>query len=713
MIRRRDRYPGERMSWPKRILVLIGIGVLTGVVILVAGFGYLWNTLELPPEEPLAQTTFLTDANDQPLASFNAGENRTPVELEEIPLTLRDAVLATEDRNFYSHKGVDPRGIARALWVDINHGQTSQGGSTLSQQYVKTIYVGTDRTVWRKLKEAVLAVKLEQRESKDEILNNYLNAIYFGRGAYGVQEASQAYFDKDVKDLDLKESAYLAGLIRAPELADVTKAPDVAKQRRDTTLDSMVATGVITPQQRDEAVDTPLTTYVTPKATRTPTAISGSDKGTQYFVEYVKQTLVQKYGEQRVESGGLRVKTTIDLNMQAKAYDSVYGYLKPNEPSAALVTIDQTGAIKAMLGGRDFATSQVNLAVGRDGGGTGRQAGSTFKPFTLAAAIEDGVCRKQAYRGPATLTLPDADGGRPWKVSNFGNQGFGTIDLLTATANSVNTVYAQLNEDIGPSLTADMAKKAGIKSPVGNNVANVLGTASVSPLEMADAYMTFGLNGLRVDATPILEVKTPNGEVLEKIKTTKTRVMAENTAESVNLALQQVVQRGSGTKAQIGRPLAGKTGTTEDNGDAWFVGYTPNMSTAIWMGYPEGASRQMNNVRGIPVTGGSYPAIMFGNYMRQVVDRDSGNFTNPPDCRIARNNGNKNYTEDQESPTTTTSTTEVPEIQDRRGLLDFPGRGQDEERANRDDPQRRVTVPARPGQQGQPQLESPSGEEDG
>jgi 1A family penicillin-binding protein len=603
------------------------IGLITGVLIATFVLIYAWNALALPADQPLSETTFVRDRNGNQIAEFNAGEKRTKVDLEQVPEVLRQAVLATEDRSFYDHSGVDPRGIARALWVDIREGGATQGGSTLSQQYIKTTYVGTDVTLERKVKEAILAVKLEQRYGKDEILERYLNAIYFGRGAYGVQVASQSYFDKDVEQLELKEAAYLAGLIRAPELADVSNDPDEAKSRRDLTLNSMVETGYITPSERDEVVELDVGSYTSDRsAADEATTVTGN--GTQYFVDYVRRTLVQRYGEQRVLSGGLEVTTTLDGNLQAQGYQTIYGnnLTNPDGPSGALVSVDKDGGIVAMVGGRDWEQSQVNLAAGRDGGGSGRQPGSTFKPFTFAAAMEEGICRKEAYNGPAQMVFPGADNGRDWTVNNYESQGFGRIDLVQATANSVNTVYAQLNEEIGPRRTADMARAAGVVSPVDTNISNVLGTDSVTPVEMAGAYMTFARDGVRVPTTPIVEVKTSDGDILETLQPEQARVMSQSTAQNVNFALQQVVRSGSGRSAALNTPVAGKTGTTSDNTDAWFVGYTPTLSTAVWMGYPEGAQPMPG------VSGGGLPASMFGQYMRAVAPQNSGNFTSPPDC---------------------------------------------------------------------------------
>lgn len=646
--RRSSRLPRDRSERRllRRFLVASSLFIFLMLVVGVIATWGAYNAIALPPEVPLAQTTTVTDASGKQLAVFNDGENRVPVKLGDVPPVVIQAILDTEDHNYYEHHGVDPRGIARALYVDLRSGANVQGGSTITQQYVKQTYVGTERSVSRKVKEAILAVKLEQRESKDEVLERYLNTIYWGRGAYGIQTASRAYFGKDVQQLGLQEAAYLAGLIRAPETADAYKHPEVANQRRALTLGNMVRFGHISPQQEADVNAIPLTKYVVQKAS-TPVNVQSTAKGAEYFVEYVKKQLIARYGERLVQSGGLKVKTTLDATLQTKAYDSVYGFLKPGEPAGALVSLDQNGYVKAMVGGRDYKASEVNLAIGAAGGGSGRQAGSTFKPFGLASAIENGECYRETYRGPGTMQLPGWDPNDPDKtVKNFGNQSFGNIDLIEATENSVNTVYAQLVMKHSPESLVSVAKKAGITSKLQPNNSIVLGVDSVSPLELAASYLTFSQQGVRVTPNPILEVKNAEGQTLERAQPKRERVMDANTADVVNLALSQVVSGGSGRAANIGKPVAGKTGTTEDNADAWFVGYTPKLATAVWMGYPEGNSRKMTNVRGITVTGGSFPAQIFSSYMRVATAGDKAvDFEEPEPC-VPKNRPTTTTTDD-------------------------------------------------------------------
>ncbi len=637
----------------RRLLILVGaLAFFT-----IAGLWFVIGRVPLPAAGAQAQTTFLTDVNGARLASLDDGEDRVAVRLDQVPDVLVDAVLAVEDRSFFEHQGLDPGGIIRATWSDIRGRGSLQGGSTITQQYAKTAYVGRERSLWRKLREAVVAIKLERKFDKSEILERYLNAIYFGRGAYGVQAGSRAWFGKDVGQIGLREGAYLAGLIRSPERAGFDKHPEEATRRRNTTLASMQDAGFIEAAERQRVEAEPLSAYVVPHLSREPSVVGASD-GTHYFVEYVRKQLADRFGEAAVFSGGLRVRTTLDLQMQSQAYDAVYGALdRLDDPSGALVAVDENGAIRAMVGGRDWQTSKVNLAVGREGGGQGRQAGSTFKPFLLAETVRQGYTVESAFPGPAQITIPGADNGKPWRPSNFENAEYGTLNLIDATRLSVNTVYAQLVDAIGPDAMADMTRDLGITSELQPVHSLVLGTSDVSVLEMARAFATFATRGERVEPHAILEVTTADGRVLERATAGRTRVLDTEDADIVNFALSQVMERGTGTAARFGKPAAGKTGTTQDSGDAWFVGYTPHLSTAVWMGFPEGASRPMTNVRGERVTGGGLPARIFRDFMRDATrQHDATRFPKPDNFRGKVLKGNR-VEFSEESTTTTTSTT--------------------------------------------------------
>jgi penicillin-binding protein 1A len=474
-------------------------------------------------------------------------------------------------------------------------------------------------------------VKLERKLGKDAILERYLNTIYFGRGAYGVQAAAQAYFGKDVQDLGLPEASYLAGIIRSPQSADPAINPELAEKRRRLTLVSMQRDRYITATQRRQVEAMPLWGiggYVVPReqlAAQTQVALR--DKGTQYFVEYVRRFLIDRYGEKTVYGGGLRVRTTLDLKAQSQAYDAVYGFLnRANDPAGALVAMDSDGRVKAMVGGRDFEVLKVNLAAGRAGGGVGRQAGSTFKVFALAEAVREGYTVESAFPAPKQVEfrLPT---GEVWRPSNYEGASYPRMNLVDATEKSVNTVYAQLVMLIGPDKVAQLAHEMGITSDLKPHPSIVLGTQNVSVLEMAAAFNTLANRGVRAAPQVVLEVTDADGNRIETFHPERRRVLERQQADVVNTVLRQVVEHGTGVEAQFGHPAAGKTGTTQDYGDAWFVGYTPKLTTAVWMGYPEGQSRQMLSVHGKKVSGGTWPAVIFRRFMSVATkDLDTGDF---------------------------------------------------------------------------------------
>lgn len=606
--------------------------VLGGFTVL-AGGAYVYATTPLPKDVPPAQTTFLLDVHGKRLASLDSGQTRAAVPLAKMPKVLVDAVLSSEDRNFYKHGGIDPIGIVRATWADIRNRGTVQGGSTITQQYVKNTYLGQERTVARKLKEAALAVKIQRKLTKSQILERYLNTVYFGRHAYGVQAAARAYYSKDVGELGLNQAAYLAGLIRAPELAQPERNLALAKTRRHLVLQAMQRDRKITAAQREAVEATDL--GVVPTVQQEP-AVEHTSVGTQYFVDYVRRQLIGMFGEAAVYSGGYRVKTTLDPTAQKQAYDAVYGFLdKPSDPKGALVAIDDQGMVRAMVGGDNTYGLKVNLAAGRAGGGGGRQAGSTFKPFLLAETVKLGYSVESALPGPAKVTLPKADvgpnGPRDWKVENFDNEDYGpSVNLIDATRNSVNTVYAQLVVAIGADNLKTMAEDLGVRAPLRAVNAMALGSQEVSVMDMATAFSTLANLGERVDPRTILEVDGPDGKLIRKFAAKRTTVLDRKQAAVVDFCLQQVVQRGTGVGANIGKPMIGKTGTTENFGDAWFVGGTRKLTAAVWMGYPEGASHTMDNVRGIHVNGGSFPATIFKRFMSAASKGiDTGSFPSP------------------------------------------------------------------------------------
>lgn len=620
----------------------------------VAGAGYLFTQVPLPSSEPpLLQTTFICAADvtsgcnaDNSIAQLSGGVDRVNVTYGQLPPVLINAVVAAEDRTFFNHKGVDPLGIVRALWTNVRNEGIKQGGSTITQQYVKNVYLSQERTLDRKVREAALAVKVERELSKEEILTRYLNVIYFGRGAYGVQAAAKTYFGVDVEDLNLAQAAYLAGLIRAPELADAKLPEDDARagsqreeaaNRRRNVLAAMLEEGYITQAEHDEAAGAGWDDVLTRTSVGNFGRVPRPELGTEYFVEYVRHWLVNEGGftDAEVFGGGLRVYTTLDFEMQEDAVSAITSTLnRPGDPAAALVSIDQQGRVRAMVGGLDFASSRVNLAVGAEGGGSGRQAGSAFKPIALAEALEQGVPLTTVYDAPAKKVFKGADGGADWTVANYADAGLGRLNLVDATRKSSNTAYAQLGLDIGPDNVAALARRMGISSQLDEVPSIVLGTSSVSVLDMASAYSTFANDGEHVGPFVVTRVTDAKGTLLYEAPSRRDRVLSPEVAAQVNWTLSQVIESGTGTGARIGQPAAGKTGTTEDYRDAWFVGYTCSLTTAVWMGYPGAPgepARYMRSVHGQAVTGGSFPATIWRKYMSRATEGlPSCPFERPP-----------------------------------------------------------------------------------
>jgi penicillin-binding protein 1A len=668
-------------------MTFVAIAVATPVVLFATILAVAYWRVKLPPDHVATQSTLVcaTDAADHcdesnAMAAFVGDQDRTNVHLADVAPVLIDAVLSAEDRSFYSHSGVDPVGMVRALWSDVR-GNATQGGSTITQQYVKNAYLANEASarsgvsgVTRKVKEAVLAVKVEQQLSKDQILERYLNTIYFGRGAYGIGAAARAYFGRAPHDLDLPQAAFLAGLIRSPGTADPAIDPTTATKRRLSVLNAMVAAGKITAEQRDAASAQPWVvaalpdgsdgTVLPPSARSSIEVRRGAGTGIEYVLDVVHQQLsAAGYTDAEIYGGGLRVYTTIDLAAQAQAWNAVSSVLdQPEDPSAALVAVDKDGAVRAMVGGRDHATDKVNLAMGAEGGGSGRQAGSAFKPFVLAAAVHDGMPLTKTFDAPSVITIPKADDGHDWVVRNA-EPSSGSLDLTSATALSSNTVFAQLIVQLGPDKAAAMAKQMGITADVPALPSITLGTAEVSPYQMADAYSTLARGGEHVTPTVVTHVVRADGST-KTFDQARSRVLSDDEAATVTSALRQVIDRGTGTGANPGVPAAGKTGTTEDHNDAWFVGYLPDgFTAAVWMGYenpPGQPARTMEQLRGAgPAFGGGIPASIWKAFMVEAAKgRDVGTFRDPPPPSIA--SGDVLSPLDAESSPATSSSTTTP-----------------------------------------------------
>ncbi len=569
---------------------------------------------EIPTLDPAryhrVQNSYIYAGNGQILAILRGAENRKVVASGDIADVMKQAIVAVEDKRFFEHHGIDLHGILRALWADVTDKKVVQGGSTITQQFIKNAFTGQQRSFGRKLKEAALAWQLEQQWPKDRILTAYLNTIYFGNGAYGVEQASEVYFSEHASALSLSQAALLAGVPSDPTLYDPVTHPSYARARRNLVLNDMLAQQDITPTQYLAALRTPLPR---PQDIHLP----GTQGPAPYFTNYVKQLLVDKYGTGRAFGGGLQVHTSIDLNLQDIARQSIATWLPSDSgPSAALVAIDpRDGRVLAMYGGRSFKESQFNLAVQGE-----RQPGSAFKPFALAAALQQGISPATRFTSkPVTITL---DSGKVWYVHNYEDANLGTIDLETATIHSDNTVYAQLAKIVGPQKIADAARALGITSHLDPFLSIVLGGEAVNPLEMARAYSSFADGGKRIDGSifknhprAILSVGSRGNDPVPK------QAISTNSAAIVTRFLQEVVQQGTGVRAQLanGRPVAGKTGTTENYGDAWFVGYTPQLVVSVWVGYPNRLRPMLTEFQGKPVAGGTYPAVIFKTFMEQAL----------------------------------------------------------------------------------------------
>ena len=602
-------------------LALLGVGVLA--------FAYL--RIDLPKALPPVQTTFVYDRNDELLSTFHGSVDRTLIPFGQMPQHLRDAVIAVEDARFYDHSGVDLKGTVRAAWSDLVAREKIQGGSTITQQLVKRVYAGRyiegengvsdyvipPRTVKEKIREVLLAIKVERALPKDKILARYLNTVYFGHGAYGVEAAAQTYFGVRGRDLTLLQSATLAGILTAPEAYDPIDHPFDAKFRRDFALDRMVQYGYLE-GARAEKMKQKACCGIPVSLQRGSEAQIEAPGDSEYFVQYVREELARRYGAAAVFGGGLQVRTSLDLGYQAAAEQAIESHLpSPQDPGAALVAIEpSTGHILAMAGGKDFVTSQLNLATFK--GGTGRQAGSAFKAITLAEAMEQRFDLDSRWYGPNTITIDDpmCDGPEgPWQPENAEGGG-SSYSLQSATAHSVNTVFAQLVVELGPEEVVHMAHRLGIRSDLSAVCSITLGSVAVNPVEMTNVYATLSARGVRRRANPLLQVRSPGGRIDPDVVPREQRVVDKNVADLVTYALQDVVDYGTGASARLSSwPAAGKTGTAQDNVDAWFCGYTVQIAACVWVGFPKGQI-PLENIEGVPqVYGGTIPAAIWNDFM--------------------------------------------------------------------------------------------------
>ena len=614
-----SRVRRERDKKGKRAIgSIVAIAAALLVVILLAGAGvayaYVSNALKNLPDlnDPsafaLAQPTKIYSADGKLLANFYL-ENREIVPLDSVSKDLQNAVVAVEDERFYQHNGVDTVGIARAIWIDITTGSAQEGASTITQQFIRNTILSQERysiTIERKIREMYLAWEYEKRHSKADVLGSYLNTVYFGDGAYGAEAAALDYFGKHASKLTIGEAALLAGLPQSPIRLNPYYNLDGAMSRQRWVLGRMVANGYITQAQATQAEETTITL----KKTVDPTQ---GIYDCAYFVSYVRKQLLQQYSDTLVFKGGLQVYTTIDTRLQRAAEKAVKKVL-PNkkDPDAAIVSINpKTGAIVAMYGGKNYAKNSFNNATqGR------RQAGSSFKMFTLVTALEKGIPPSRPMNASSPARIPTHP---VWIVNNSEGSGRGYITLSAATRNSVNCVFARLIWELGADEVAATAKRMGITSPIPALPSITLGTAPVSPLEMASAYGTLANNGVHVPPVSITKILDASGATIFDNKPTGSRALTPEIAWAATQQLIGVVTGGTGTSARLsGREAAGKTGTAQNYQDAWFVGYTPQLVTAVWMGYQKG-SFPMRNVHGMRAFGGTFCAPMWHLFMSAAL----------------------------------------------------------------------------------------------
>lgn len=594
-----------------RVMAALVLVIISGLM-----FGYIFAAYQSLPEvgnnmRP-AVSSQVFDSQGKLITTLHSDQNRLPIDINKVPKNLQNAFIAAEDNRFYDHIGVDPIGILRAVVTNLTNRGIAQGGSTITQQLAKNAFLSQDQTLKRKIQEAILALELERKYSKKEILEMYMNQIYFGRGAYGIQTAAHTYFGKDVGDLTLAECAMIAGLPKSPNY--YSSSVNEATARKNVVVGQMEKYGYITPSQAEEAKKSSLD--IKQKST------SNTPDETAYFIDYVTQEIAQKYGDDALYKDGLKIYTTLDTDKQHAAVQAMRHLPETHtddqgltQPQGAIISIDpKTGHILAMVGGRgQDSFNRASMAV--------RQPGSAFKPFVYMTAMEHDMT-------PDTIMEDKKVEYGGWSPHNADNSYQGRMPLWKALALSVNTVAVQLADKVGPSNVIANAKKLGITtlvedgSPNDDNLASAaLGglTKGVTPLEMAAAYGAFANKGVYIKPTAIVKILDRNGNVLEDNSSDvqKTQVMSEKTAYEMTSMLEGVITRGTGTAASIGRPAAGKTGTTDDNHDAWFIGYTPDIVTAVWVGDDTG-SQSLGEIYG-----GTVPAQIWHDYMASAVSGTS------------------------------------------------------------------------------------------
>ena len=594
----------------KQLTLLAIFGIVAVVLTIATSVKVL--SVPQPNEVTTAQTTILY-FDDGVTELGRLGEaNRVSVPIDEVPLLTQRAVLAAEDRQFYEHDGFSIRGIARALYTNLTGASGAGGGSTITQQYAKNAYLTQERSFTRKYKELILSIKLETIVNKDKILSDYLNTIYFGRGAYGIETAANQYFGKSVGDLDLAESAVIAAIVQAPNGLSPEENLEGLTSRWNYVLDGMLTQGWISQEERDSVKFPKIDEYK-------PVNTFGGPKG--YLIEQVRQVMYENgITDDQINLAGLRVVTTFNQVAQ----DAMIAAVEAEAPTENIEGLrigvasvrPETGEVVAMYGGSDYLENQFNNATQMIG-----QAGSTFKPFALAAGLENGVTLATTFSGKNKTKVND------YVVVNYGDNSYGKkITLLKATESSVNSAYVQLADSVGLDVVFNAAKRAGIPADaVGMepNLAFTLGTTSPHVVDIAAAYATFASRGLQANPAYIKSITAESGEIVYKFSPKPVQAFSTDIADTVNYALQKVVTAGTGKAAkELGRPVAGKTGTTNDNKSALFAGYTPELATAVMFvkDGPDGQPMTLAGTGGMEkVTGGSYPARIFTAYMKLAL----------------------------------------------------------------------------------------------
>jgi penicillin-binding protein 1A len=627
------------------LALVIGGGILA--------LTYAFASIPLPRDIKLSSSAEVFDRNGVRIGTYSNEIHRFLIDTTELPKYVGQAVVAAEDRDFYEHGGISLKGILRAAWANVTGGEIQQGGSTIAQQYIKNaVLQNPERTITRKIKEAILAIKLERRYSKQQILGFYLNTIYLGRGNYGVEAASRSYFGRPADEMSLSEAAFLAGIIPSPESYRPERDAVAAKARRDRVLDLMADEGYISEERAEQASRGKV--KVEPVTQR-----SVENQKAAYFMEWLrKEYLYPEYGD-RLYTSGLKIHTTLDLKMQDSAEDAVAEVLTEKEdPQAAVVSMTPDGAVRAFVGGRDFRNVEKARGFSYASDPPGRHPGSSFKPWTLLTAIEEGISPTSTFSGRSPYTYPVDPCGVNDPVENYGGSSYGTMTLDSATTNSVNTVYAQLIAQVGPDKVADMLEDLGFDGngftdkldPIEPRCSLALGAFDATPVQQARAYAALANGGVLPEVQPIIRIDDSDGNCLKAYRPVKEeydcaeedplethRVASENSASVITEVLTHVVEGGTATAAEIGRPVAGKTGTAQNNKDAWFGGYVPQLATVVWEGYPidkrNGEEYQplmqscadlelCRPVHGYTVTGGGTPvspAVIWQKFMEEAV----------------------------------------------------------------------------------------------